>query len=353
MLFDYIGLTIGDSLEAQGRAFLDKIRGNPRWAQEKIIDFIHFQKQRVQRKELAAGTLNNYFTAINFFCKMNDITTINWKRLSRALPKAKSYSSNDRAPTVEDICKVVEYPDRRIKPIVTAMASGGFRAGAWDYLRWKHITPIFINEHGDGQEFIAAKVLIYAGELEEYYTFVTPEAYNALKDWMDFRALHGEKITGESWVMRNTWRTADVKRWEKGGTGGLATCPVKIHSSAIKKILNRALFEQEIRDAPFREGVKRHEWKGAHGYRKFYKSRAEQVMKPINVELTMGHALGLSESYYKPTEQEILQDYLKAVDLLTINDNKLTLKKQFVELTEKTKNKLISLRESWPRKIRK
>jgi hypothetical protein len=44
------------------------------------------------------------------------------------------------------------------------------------------------------------------------------------------------------------------------------------------------------------------------------KSRTEQViMKPINVELTMGQVLGLSESYYKPTEKEVLEDYLKAI----------------------------------------
>jgi hypothetical protein len=40
---------------------------------------------------------------------MNDITTINWKRLSRALPRAKSYSSNERAPTLEEIRKLVEF----------------------------------------------------------------------------------------------------------------------------------------------------------------------------------------------------------------------------------------------------
>ena len=51
----------------------------------------------------------------------------------------------------------------------------------------------------------------------------------------------------------------------------------------------------------------------AHGYRKFYKSRAEQVMNPINVEATMGHDLGISQSYWKPTEKEVLEDYLKAV----------------------------------------
>lgn len=77
---------------------------------------------------------------------MNDITTVNWKGLSRALPRAKSYSSNDRAPTLEEIRKLVEYRDRRIKPIIYAMASGGFRLGSWDYLRWKHITPIHNNE---------------------------------------------------------------------------------------------------------------------------------------------------------------------------------------------------------------
>jgi hypothetical protein len=121
LFFDHIGLDIGDSsssssLEAQRQAFLDKTRENPQWAQEKIIDFIHFHKQRVLRKEIAAGTLTNFFLAIKLFCEINDITTINWKRLSRPLPRAKSYSSNDRAPTLEEIRKLVEYPDRRIKP---------------------------------------------------------------------------------------------------------------------------------------------------------------------------------------------------------------------------------------------
>jgi hypothetical protein len=61
---------------------------------------------------------------------MNDLT-INWRRISKGLPKARN-ASNDRAPTIEEIRKLVEYPDRRIKPIVYAMASGGFRLGGWD-----------------------------------------------------------------------------------------------------------------------------------------------------------------------------------------------------------------------------
>lgn len=34
-------------------------------------------------------------------------------------------------------------------------------------------------------------------------------------------------------------------------------------------------------------------------------------MKPINVEITMGHDIGISESYYKPTEREGSCDKLR------------------------------------------
>ena len=75
-----------------------------------------------------------------------------------------------------------------------------------------------------------------------------------------------------------------------------------------------------------------------HGYRKYYKSHAEQVMKPINVELTMGHDIGISASYYKPTEKEVLEDYQKAVNILTINGDNAVLQKQVEELKERNKD---------------
>jgi hypothetical protein len=326
MLFDFLNLS--GSLEEQANEFLDKTRQNIQWSQDSIMKFLDYHKERVRRKELAAGTLKNYYRAAKLFCEMNDLT-INWKRISKGLPRAKN-SSNDRAPTLEEIRKLTEYPDRRIKPIVYAMASGGFRLGAWDYLRWKHVSPIN-NEKGD---VIAAKLLVYANEPEEYYTFITPEAYSAFKDWMDFRDSYGEKITGDSWLMRDLWQTTNMNY---GAKWGLATNPKKLQSIAIKRLLDRALWEQGIRHT-LPAGVKRHEWKEAHGYRKFYKSHAEQVMRPINVEVTMGHDLGVSESYWRPTDREILEDYLKAVPLLTISGDNIVLQKQVAELTKKSKD---------------
>jgi hypothetical protein len=126
---------------------------------------------------------------------------------------------------------------------------------------------------------------------------------------MDFRTSYSKKISGESWVMRDIWQTTNITY---GANLGLATCPQKLKHSGIKRLLERALWEQGLRH-PLTNGAKRHEWKAAHGFRKFYKSRAEQVMKPINVEITMGHNIGISTSYYRPTQQEVMQDYLKAV----------------------------------------
>jgi hypothetical protein len=60
--------------------------------------------------------------------------------------------------------------------------------------------------------------------------------------------------------------------------------------------------------------------KRALGFRKFYKTQAEQsVMKSINVEVAHGHSIGVSDHYYRPKKSDILQDYIThAAEALTI-----------------------------------
>jgi integrase len=328
--FDFIQFEIEiKEIEIRCNHFAERAKININWTLNQIIRFLQFQKERVENVEITAATLKNFVKSLKVFCDSADLD-IPWKKITRGLPKGRQ-AANDRAPTIEEIRRLLKYPDRRIKPTVLTMISSGIRLGAWDFLHWKHVTPIF----NENREVIAAKLIVYGGDIEEYYTFITPEAFNALKDWMDFRASYGEKITGESWVMRDIWQTTNINY---GAKWGLATCPKKLQSSGIKRLLERGLFEEGIRK-PLTDGAKRHQWKAAHGFRKFYKTRAEQAMKPINVEVTMGHNLGLGVSacYYKPTDREVLEDYLKAVDLLTINGDKLILQKQLTELKEKSK----------------
>src|SRR5215469_15283898 len=326
MFLDFLG--IDDSLKEQAEEFLKNAKQDPEWVQNSLIQFISYHNDRAKRGEISVSTIPNYYRATKLFCEMNDIV-LGWKKIARGMARGRK-AANDRAPTLEEIQRLVEYPDRRIKPIVNTMVSSGIRIGAWDYLQWKHVSPI-ANDNG---EIVAARLLVYAGDPEEYYSFITSEAYNSLKDWMDFRASYGENISGESWVMRDIWQTTNITY---GANLGLATCPLKLKSSGIKRLLERALWEQGLR-RPLAKGVRRHEWKAAHGFRKYYKSHAEQVMKPINVEITMGHNIGLSESYYRPTQQEVLQDYLKAVDNLTIGVDKAVLQKQVDRIKQETKD---------------
>jgi hypothetical protein len=63
--------------------------------------------------------------------------------------------------------------------------------------------------------------------------------------------------------------------------------------------------------------------KCARGFRKFYKTQSENSgLKPINVELTHGHSIGMSGHYYRPQESEVLNDYMvHAADAVTIDPN--------------------------------
>lgn len=73
-------------------------------------------------------------------------------------------------------------------------------------------------------------------------------------------------------------------------------------------------------------------------FRKWFKTRCEIAgMKPINIEKLMGHSVGISDSYYRATEKELLEDYLKAVAVLTIS-NEQRIHKQMEEVIERSKN---------------
>ena len=74
-----------------------------------------------------------------------------------------------------------------------------------------------------------------------------------------------------------------------------------------------------------------------HGFRKFFtKQLVDSKVGPEIREMLLGHNIGLAGAYYKPTEDEMLEEYMKAVDNLTINpENRLRRKVEKLEV-EKT-----------------
>lgn len=315
------------SLAVKAANFLITAKENKAWAEDSFMKFIEHQKKRFINGEIVGSTVSNYYKATKLFCEMNDLV-LNWKKIARGLPRSRK-AANDRAPTNDEIKKLLEYPDRRIKPIIYVMASSGIRVGAWDDLQWKHVSPIS-NDKGD---IIAARLTIYPGDIEEYYTFVTPEACLALEEWKKFRIEYGEEITGDSWVMRDIWQTSNMKY---GAKFGLATNPKKLESVAITRILERAAWEQGVR-TKLPSGTKRHPWKVVHGFRKWFKTRAQLGgMDTLNVEFLMGHDTGLGESYYKPTEKEMLEKYLLIIHELTVFNDASKVQKKISELQKRS-----------------
>jgi integrase len=155
-LFFNFGFESSLSLGEQADLFITNAIKDANWTTNYFIQFFKSQiENRVNTNLISSATLKNYFKAAKLFCVMNDVT-LNWLKITKGLPRVKYYS-DDRAPTIEEVRKLLEYPDRRIKPIVYTMISSGIRIGAWDWLKWRDIIPITVNGN-----LIAGKIIVYS-----------------------------------------------------------------------------------------------------------------------------------------------------------------------------------------------
>jgi hypothetical protein len=305
----------GKTLQEQCTSFVQKARKDRKWPEECVLDYLGRLKDRVYKKEMSAATARSYIFAPKLFCDINKINRIEWKWLIGGLPRS-SRSADDRAPTLEEVRKIMEYPDRRLPSILTTMVSSGIRIGAWDFLKWGHVEPIFRPNEDGNNKLVAAKIRVYVGESDRYTTFITPEAYHSLEKWMDFRKQCGENVTKDSWVMRTLWNTLAPHLGDRTDVHN----PQKLDRDGVRILVSRAQWAQGVK-TKLAPGIRRHEFKEDHGFRKFFRTRAEHAgMRPSIAKMLMGHSLGLDDSYFKPTENEMLEDYLKVVPSLTIGD---------------------------------
>lgn len=70
-----------------------------------------------------------------------------------------------------------------------------------------------------------------------------------------------------------------------------------------------------------KHSTKRNPVARAHGFRKF--TTTNMIRSKVNFEereMLLGHPIGLKKAYYRSDEDELLQEYLKTVALLTINE---------------------------------
>jgi hypothetical protein len=79
-----------------------------------------------------------------------------------------------------------------------------------------------------------------------------------------------------------------------------------------------------------------------HGFRKFFTTQlVNSKVNPEIREMLLGHKIGLASAYYRPTEEEMLDEYMKAANNLTINEEyRLKIKIQKLEVEKSRLDKL-------------
>jgi len=295
-----------------------------------IRDYIiHLRHER----RLSPATVSVYLAAITHFCQMNDVS-INWKKLKKF--KAKHYNIvEDKPYTREQIKKLVDVAQLRDKCCILLMASAGLRRGALEYLRIRDITKI--------DKYQLYKINVYRKEQEQYITFCTPECAKYIDQYLEWRQRLGEQLKPNSPLFRISFDTITE-----------VNAPKVVSKYVITAIIHDLLGTTGIRAE--NEINKRTELMETHGFRKFFKTTCIKAgMNPLYSEYLMGHRSGLTKSYFKPTDQELLEGndkalgFIAAINDLTINEehrltkrvNELQLKSdQIMELERQHKKDL-------------
>lgn len=315
---DYLDALRADATRKHYSFILDRLLGDPDAWLEKAKADRHFIESFLlgyiaqERKGHGAGsTVRQRVAIVKSYLDFNEVA-FNWKKVRNALPPG-NHAAHDRAPTVEELRSLLKFCGIRERFMVLAMASAGFRLGAWKSLRVGDVENLRTG---------IAKLTIYRGEPEEYFTFISREAAQALKEYLSARERIGERIAPDSPLIRD--------RWSYETFGGVSRSfvapdvPHPVSDAAIQSHFLRLWVRAGIRN----HGQGRGAFKILHGFRKFYKTQVSRAgLQWEDQEVLLGHYL----NYHKPTPEHLEEEYLKAEPFLTIseaNEARLELKAQ-------------------------
>src|SRR6266702_5116826 len=265
-----------------------------------------------RKGELSVNSIKLYLTGVKSFLEFNEIP-LPWKKIAKFYPDdvANSY----RSYTKEEIIKLLSVADPRDRCIILLMASSGIRVGAIQTLKVKSVKRLD-NDIGIVTVYPESKDSVYAA-------LVTPESLTSLDEYLKYRKSQGEKITAESWLIRDKFATFSKK------TNKPMPPSVKSINKQMRFLLRKA-------------GVSFEELQPDHSLRKFFNTALMNSYVAYTFkELLMGHSIKLDNVYYdkenEKSRQKILLEYMKAIDALTIHDE-YRLRKQIVDFEEKLKD---------------
>ncbi len=159
-------------------------------------------------------------------------------------------------------------------------------------------------------------MVVYARTKSAYETFCSPECYKAIKEYLDLRQRFGEILKPQSALFRNDFDPENLDQVKHAKPLSHDAIKSKIRSLLIRTGVGKY---QKLDDKNT-AGRRRNEVQAAHGFRKTaYTQMGRSRMDPEIRELLVGHRIGVRASYLKYSEEDKLNEYLRAVDNLTID----------------------------------
>jgi site-specific recombinase XerD len=154
------------------------------------VDSLNDYLASLQDRGLAPGTVNNHLKSCKAFYRCNGVKIEFAGRIRRRIVY------RDRAPTPDELSKLLDVADLRGKVIVSMLALGGFREGTLTKLQYRHvrddienkITPIHVHVEAD----------ITKGKYGDYDTFLGAEAEQYLRLYLNQRQAGTRRIPPET-----------------------------------------------------------------------------------------------------------------------------------------------------------
>ena len=270
----------------------------------------HMESQKLQimvedyvmhlKKTISPNTISIPISAIKAFLDCNDIE-LRWTKINRLKP-ARVKKTGKEAWLTKEIAKMLSFTSEiRTKTLVHFLASSGIRIGALDGLKMRHVKQIED----------CKSILVYEGTIDEYLTFLTPEASSMFDDYIQKRESDGEKITAESPAFRSSYQL------------GYATVK-PFGMSSIKEIMRLLVLKSGLRINQVKTGT-RYNKQVDHAFRKRFNTimKTTPNMNISLIEKMMGHSITvqMDNVYLDPTIEQLFTEFKKAIPELTIDDS--------------------------------
>ncbi|MFQ5758703.1 MAG: tyrosine-type recombinase/integrase [Candidatus Bathyarchaeia archaeon] len=271
----------------------------------------------LQSEDCSPGHISNCVKAVKTFFRVNGL------RLELPYKLHKYVVSRDRAPTPEEVARLMDLANLRGKVILLMLALGAFRVGTVCKLRYRHVRHDL--DKGMVPVHIHMEAAITKGKYHDYDTFIGKEAAEYLKAYLEARRNGGlpgkippENIHAESPLIRNE-HSKVVK---------------PITPSQVYNILHRLMAQAGLLGSK----VGRRYTMRPHSIRKFFRTQMAALgVQTDYIEYMMGHTIstyhdirmkgieflrgiyaasGLSiKPKTKPARIEILKEMVRALGL--------------------------------------